>query len=323
MTAFIKHRSTFATIASGYVSEWDVPLASASDDSGTILLVGCNGRGNEGDFLILDSRVWLIDTVDVQDGQTTLKVVSPINIFDRTTIYSASLARTTIEAFIVARINADYVTVSDTFYRKPFILASSENKTPWLAPEIDDNNLYCLKSYIETVQRLYNICLDFCVNGDTLCIHVVQKTKGSAQIVFTDGHAQLLTESYSRKAVSKITTIQSETTRQWYLSDSGEIYSSPPQNRPKGEWKVMVLKEKDDPLEKVSAEFAKNKFSHKIEFKSDREYALFDDVLIRLADTLVSSQIAYVGKSSKDNRYHYKSGELAVTLTERIKGVVR
>ena len=323
MTAFIKKRSTFATITSGYVSEWDIPLASASDDSGTVLLVGCNGRGNEGDFLILDSRVWLIDTVEVKDGITSLKVVDPINIFDRTTVYSAPRLPPKIEAFIASRIRSDYVEISDSFYSKPFISVTSENKTAWLEPETDDNNLYCLKDYLDTVRRLYNICLEFTVDGDTLRIHISAKTRGAAHIVFTDGHAQLLSESYSRKAVSKITTIKEGVSQDWYLSDTGQISTTPPENRPNGDWKVIVLKEKDEVLDKVTAEFAKNKFSHKIEFMSDRAYSLFDDVLIRLPDTLVTSQIAYVGKSSKDNRYHYKSGELAVTLTERIKGVVK
>lgn len=34
----------------------------------------------------------------------------------------------------------------------------------------------------------------------------------------------------------------------------------------------------------------------------------------------MSSYISYIGISSGDNRFHYKSGELATTLTERLKG---
>ena len=34
----------------------------------------------------------------------------------------------------------------------------------------------------------------------------------------------------------------------------------------------------------------------------------------------MSSYVSYIGISSSDNRYYYKSGELATTLTERLKG---
>jgi len=34
----------------------------------------------------------------------------------------------------------------------------------------------------------------------------------------------------------------------------------------------------------------------------------------------MSSYISYIGISSDDNRFYYKSGELATTLTERLKG---
>ena len=30
--------------------------------------------------------------------------------------------------------------------------------------------------------------------------------------------------------------------------------------------------------------------------------------------------VSYIGISSSDNRFYYKSGELATTLTERLKG---
>jgi len=34
----------------------------------------------------------------------------------------------------------------------------------------------------------------------------------------------------------------------------------------------------------------------------------------------MTSYISYIGFSSSDSRFHYKSGELATTLTERLKG---
>jgi len=42
--------------------------------------------------------------------------------------------------------------------------------------------------------------------------------------------------------------------------------------------------------------------------------------VLRLDGGLMSSYVSYIGISSADHRYYYKSGELATTLTERLKG---
>ena len=54
--------------------------------------------------------------------------------------------------------------------------------------------------------------------------------------------------------------------------------------------------------------------------RSTKVYELYDTVVLRLDGGLMSSYVSYIGYSSGDNRYYYKSGELATTLTERLKG---
>ena len=64
MVAFIKRRKDFRTYAAAEVVSWDAPLASIEDDVGTIVLYGTDvTRGSEGDFLIMDRHIWLIEQV--------------------------------------------------------------------------------------------------------------------------------------------------------------------------------------------------------------------------------------------------------------------
>ena len=81
----------------------------------------------------------------------------------------------------------------------------------------------------------------------------------------------------------------------------------------------MTAKAEEDPAEKAAAVFAKNIQSHKIEFLSEKEYGLYDTVLLRLAGTVFKTQIVSVVISSDDRRFSYKCGELAVTLPEKVK----
>ena len=72
MIAYVKRRKDFATVVSAEAVSWEVPLASIEDDVGNIVLYGNEvTRGHEGDFLIMDGHIWLIDQVTPEDQQTT------------------------------------------------------------------------------------------------------------------------------------------------------------------------------------------------------------------------------------------------------------
>ena len=80
------------------------------------------------------------------------------------------------------------------------------------------------------------------------------------------------------------------------------------------------MEETEDLEEKVLDIFSQNSNSHKIEWRSTKTYELYDTVVLRLDGGLMSSYVSYIGISSADARFYYKSGELATTLTERLKG---
>ena len=77
----------------------------------------------------------------------------------------------------------------------------------------------------------------------------------------------------------------------------------------------------DDVETKVIEEFAKSKSSHKLEFWSDRDLAVHDDCTFMVYGELLQSYSSYKRKASTDKRLYYKSGELATTATEKLRGV--
>ena len=113
MVAFIKSRKNFKTYASAEVVTFDVPLASITDDVGTIALYNAAvTRGSEGDFLIMDGRIWLIDQVTPDEMQTTVAVTDVAGAFDRLLPFDAE--GEPIGAYLARQLIDHYRDSSDT-----------------------------------------------------------------------------------------------------------------------------------------------------------------------------------------------------------------
>ena len=89
--------------------------------------------------------------------------------------------------------------------------------------------------------------------------------------------------------------------------------------RAPGQWSTIAIKGKDDILAKVTETFAKNKANHKLEFWSSRDLQVQDDCTFFVYGDLLESYISYKRKDSTDDRWYYKSGELAVTAAEKLR----
>ena len=74
---------------------------------------------------------------------------------------------------------------------------------------------------------------------------------------------------------------------------------------------------------KVIQTFAKNKANHKLEFRSTLDLNVQDNCTFMVYGEPLQSYISYKRKSSEDKRFYYKSGELATTATEKLRGVAK
>lgn len=318
MIAFVKRRKDFKTVASAEAVAWEVPLASIEDDVGTITLYGSTvTRGHEGDFLIMDGHIWLIDQVSPEAQQTTVSVVDVRMAFDRLLPYVES--RTSIGSWLADQLETHYKFVNDDAYAMPYLLVSNTDVTEYLGPNVEDG-LYNLKTYMRKANRLRDIQVKFSVLQDNLLVQIYKRTRPTHNVVFDDGRSQLVSRSYNRSSVAKVTAYQNGIATDFYLAADGSITTTVPVFRAEGVWKVLAVDPESDLEEQVRDIFSQNSNSHKIEWRSDRAFDLYDSTRIRLDGGVMTSYISYIGISSTDNRFHYKSGELATTLTERLRG---
>lgn len=318
MIAFMKRRKDFRTVASAEVIQYDVPLASISDDVGTIVLFDTTvTRGNEGDFLIMDGHIWLIEQVTPAEMQTTVAVTDIAAAFDRLLPFVEE--GISIGAFLEQQFVDHYRDISDSAYQMPYLEITNLDNTEYLGPTVTDG-LFNLRTYMRKVNRLRDVQVLFSVSQNKLNVLIQPRQRPSHNIIFGDGTSQLISRSYSRSSIAKVTAYQFGEGHTYYLSADGKVTTQEPTFRAEGKWKVLALEETEALEEKVLDIFSQNSNSHKIEWKSTKSYELYDTVVLRLDGGLMSSYVSYIGISSTDQRYYYKSGELATTLTERLKG---
>ena len=184
MVAFIKRRKDFKTIVSAEVVNYDVPIASISDDVGTILLYDTTvTRGNEGDFLIMDGHIWLIEQVAPTDMQTTVTVADVAAAFDRLLPFVEE--GDSIGSFLERQLVDHYRNISDLDYRMPYLEITNLDNTEYLGPTVTDG-LFNLRTYMRKVNRLRDVQVLFFVSRDKLNILIHPRQRPSHNIIFED-----------------------------------------------------------------------------------------------------------------------------------------
>jgi len=333
MLVYIKKRGDFTLAMRENTESYSLPAASVSGETGKAVLAGHDGRDHTGDWLYIGGRIVLISQASPKDGKLTIATADAAEFFDRPLVWPDA-APGTYGEFIKAALEREYIGCSDTAYRVPYLSVENTDATPMTAPELDDTKLYKLSDIMAQARRA-GVVIDFGIcsrakASDTLQLRISTGTGTARRVVFSDGSAQLATETYSKDSVAKVTVLREVPqenadsdsvyeSRDFYLSAAGEISTSVPAARAEGRWEYVTAKAEEDPAEKAAAVFAKNIQSHKIEFFSEKEFGLYDTVLLRLAGTVFKTQIVSIVISSGDRRFSYKCGELAVTLPEKVK----
>lgn len=347
---YIKRISDFKTVAALNVLSSSLCLDSAEQEGSSVTVIGNDvPRSLAGSWAIIDEQIYTISTVTPQDGRTLLALSAPGDAFSRLLPYTAPESGSG-GAFAAAQLSANFIHQPDAQYALPYLTVSNLDTSDFVAPDVDSNGLFALSDYFRLLRRLRGIKPVFSLSGDELQLTLTPVGKTSRVIPFNDGHSQLASVAYSDSGLAKITTRHSvariestdpETgkvtyakddegktiydieTADFYLTESGSVVTSPPARRVQGAWLTLPVAAKDDPAAKAAERFAKAASSHKIEFWSDREFAVFDPCEFSIYGETMESYISYAGTRSTDGRFYYRSGELLLTATEKLKGMMK
>ena len=337
MEAYVKSFATYRTIKKAAVLSSNLTLDSLDSETSTVTVVGTTiNRADAGSWLVVGGDVYLISVVKPQSDRTLLTLLPPLDIFDRKIEYDAPQGDTSVGGFFKAVVEANWVEAPDPAYRLPYLVVVNSDSTVFAAPGLDNSGFFQLNAYMRLMRKTNRVVVTFSDAGDTLTCAVTTRPIVARNIVFDDGHSSISNVDYSAAGTAKITAIQDIDTGQkddagdpvmqrvrttWYLAVDGTVYPTIPARRAIGKWDVLIVSGKADVETKVREAFAKNKSNHKIEFYSDKDLDVQTDCTFMVYGELLQSYISYKSKNSTDSRFFYRSGELATTAAEKLRGL--
>ena len=339
MEAFVKRFSDYRTVKKATVLSSSLVVDALDYEKSSVVLNGINvNRSDVGSWLVLDGLVFYIADVKPDPGQVSLTLVSPLDAFERPVEFFAQPNDQTVGGFIADQMRQHWMSCDDSAYAMPYLLVSNSDTTPFALPELDNSSCFRLQEYCRLMRKSYRTAVHFENGGSSLICKISTAPVVRKNIFFNDGKSQLQKVTYSTTGLAKVTAIHDIDTgdrsesgdpvyvrerTDWYLSESGEISLLIPAQRTSGQWGTVYIRGADDVKAKVTEAFAKNKKSHKLEFYSTLDLNVQSECVFQVYGEVLKSYISYKQKSSKDKRYFYKSGELATTASEILKGASR
>ncbi len=339
MEAFVKSFATYRTIGPIPVISHSLILDALEEETSTITIPGnAIAFGNVGDWLICEGQLFCISNVKPAPDKTVLTLKNPLDAFRRPLELEGQPGDQTVGGFVAQQLQRHWAVCDDPDYAVPYLAVSNSDTTPFVPPELDSSGSFTLPDYVRLMRKTYRTTVHFTDGGKQLLCTIHTAPAAAKQISFEDGRSQLVSATYSSSGLAKITALHDIDTGEkdadgnailirertnWYLTENGEISQEIPARRAIGEWGQVHVKSNDDVAAKVAETFAKNKKSHKLEFWSRLDLPVQTDCTFLVYGQLLRSHISYKRKSSADSRYYYKSGELATTATEKLKGALK
>lgn len=339
MEIFVKSFATYRTIKKATAISSSFVLDALELETSTVTVTGTKiSRGDTGNWAIADGKVYLISNVKPENDRTILTLVPPLEAFTRLLELSQQVAGQTIGGFISAQMQQHWTRCDDPVYAMPYLVVSNSDTTAFVPPDLDNGGCFKLSDYSRLMRKTYRIIVEFSDIGNSLQCNIRKVPAAFRQVSFSDGRSRLRSVDYSSSGIAKLSVIHDVDTGTkddngdkiyerersvWYLSESGDVSQLIPSRRATGEWGTLYIQGDKNVEEKVFETFAKNKANHKLEFWSELDIDVQTDCAFSVYGELLRSYISYKRKSSEDKRFYYKSGELATTATEKLRGAFK
>lgn len=320
---FVKDRQTFVTKKQCELLTCDPLVYDATEDTSSQVSVPIGAITNDdmNSWALNADGLWLIKGVSPQDTETNVTLDLPWRLFSRDLIWDGT-TYSSKGAFIADIIQKEYIDQSDSFYAYPYITVSNSDTTKFEAPADEAGDIYSLSEYIENAVKVDGLWFDYSVDPRGIGFTITSRAGTYRTVVFNDGHTLYEGADFGDDSVGKVTILQNGSTTDFYLSGDGGIYLSPPSERVEGEWKTISIGEDDIPIDEAEKEFEETINSYKIQWASDKKIYVGDNIRFQLSDGSIHfGKVTYSSFKSSDALYHYKSGSLKTTLTEKIRSV--
>ena len=314
MIVFIKDKNSFITKTMVSAVDYEIH-ESIYDTVSTITIPTQKSPINEGDFLMFDGMpfVGIVTEVDIDGGRTEISVEQAVKLFARDMFYSAT-SYTYLEDYLESLINTNYTNCTDDLYEVPFLVVNALSHTNANCKPDLENNVYNIKSYISKLRRLQDIVCEWDFNRTQLILNIYKKSFGIHNIDMLNPRYIITEQTISNQVVGKITVFCEENSSYstWYLKTDGTVTSTQPADadRVDGDWTTLVVNEVADINDDVRDEFAQNYYSHKISFKTDSHFEIYDRLKLRIDGKIFNSYVSGIIHKKGSKYIEVECGEL-------------
>lgn len=338
MKCYIKDRWTFVTSGIYDVSAYDLFLQSIFDDKSKITIV-TDDNITEGDIVYCDNG-WLgiINAVKRDKNNTELTCEDILNLFNDDFSGLAEYLpqqEGTITNFIAVNYSGLY---ADNYPKYAYLYL------PWPTTATPASEaqyaIYAEKGLVNGRKLIYGLLRTFNIftecsylhktTGDVLRVDVTHRDSVTRKIDFSNKDYTLIKETYSKNNIGAVNVcVWDESTATltetlWYVKTDGTVTTVRPADADMahGVRKSVYVGATDDQETKVLDEISKVKYSHRIEFSTERELNFYDMLQLRINGRVLNSYISSVRVTSDSDRFFYTSGEMRTKLTDKIKELI-
>lgn len=339
MEVFVKDFTTYRTIKQVTLIHSALVIDSLDSETSSLTVRGLKiDQEDTGNWLIIDSVVYQIAAVAPVDDKTELTLRHPLDAFLRPIALQTQVSNQTIGGFVSDAMQKNWIEENDPMYAIPYLVVSNLDTTAYVAPEVDEGGYFILSDYCRLMRKSCRVSVTFSDTGNQLLCTIARVPVATRNVSFADGRSLLESVTYGTSGYTKLTVLHDIKTGEkntdgsdiyarevttWYLSEDGEVSQLIPSRRSKGKWGILCLKDSPNVEEKVIEEFSKNRSGHKLTFWSALNIEVNTNCTFVVHGSVLRSYISYKRKDSTSKRFYYKAGELATTVTEKIKGVIR
>lgn len=326
MDCYIINRRTFKVRAHAPAARYRIVLNSIYDEVSDFEFALMSDKDVcKNDFIYADCGYLGIVSELSSDNSLSVKCSDAINIFLRP-MFIGGAVTLPAERFIESVIDVNFKYCSDAYFALPFLDVKRLSDAAGIVyPDQDDYGVWDLKSYVAKARRVEDVYTTLKPSNGKLEVEIVKRAPKYSKIDFSDKRHCLLSENYSKSGLNKITVYCEETGAysDWYLLDDGTVtrdYKT--SGRYDGGWECMTVKAAAEAEQAVYDRFLSRAYSHLIEFSSPRELEFYQRVDLRLNDRVLKTYISGIEISSDSECPVYKTGEMRVRFTDRLKELI-
>lgn len=158
------------------------------------------------------------------------------------------------------------------------------------------------------------------VNKPAIRVDITRKEYAPIPVYFDDGHTSLMSESYANDVVTHVVVYDtSEAPHNVYFDLTTFEATGLKSRQGQGKFGGYIAAESGENWNDAGMRvFAENKWSHKVEFYSDKDFSINQPVRLMLKRGTLDTTISSVRIKSGDERKFYCCGDMAVTASDKI-----